>query len=622
MRNQKHGEVKQQSNNEQSLRTIVDNNLFMLRYAWRHSPYYVFLTCFLIVYHTIVIYIEHTLGIKLITDAIQYGEPFSKVIAYIILICLLVALALIMNSYCSTHIEPKGLEKLYKSIRAELYEKASHIDLACYDNPDYYNEFILSLNEVQTRVKNTIEYVKKLLANVTLLFIVGGFFLFMDKVGLIFVTVSIVSALTVTLSLNKLKFLMRLEMNVKERQRGYVKRVFYLADYAKEMRLNPVTDKLYKDFRKSNEEMRQIVHKYGTRLLILNFIRNFVCNSFILDGLYMLYIAFMTLVKHAFSYGSAVALVNSAWRLNSSLQGLNQLAGEFQENSMYIGKIRAFMAYEQQVTDKEDAVAVPEQPVLIELKHVSFAYSPEADNNLNNISLTIRPYEKIALVGYNGAGKTTLMKLLMRLYDVTDGEIRLNGKDIRDYKLTDYRRSFGTVFQDYQLFAATLAENVMMDEVPDHRKDERMIVSSLESSGFKERLNSMELGIQTPLTREFDTGGTSLSGGEAQKIAIARVFAKNSPYIILDEPSSALDPISEYHLNQSMFEAAKNKTVIFIAHRLSTTRMADRIYMLEKGEIVEQGTHEELMKLGGKYAEMFNLQSEKYKVVSGDYYRR
>ena len=230
---------------------------------------------------------------------------------------------------------------------------------------------------------------------------------------------------------------------------------------------------------------------------------------------------------------------------------------------------------------------------------------------LKNISINIRPYEKIAFVGYNGAGKTTLTKLLMRLYDVSKGEILLNNVNIKNYELESYRNSFGTVFQDYQIFAANIAENVIMDEVTNNEKD--IISNALENSGFADKLNSYKNGIYTPLTREFEETGVNISGGEAQKIAIARVFAKPCQIIILDEPSSALDPISEYNLNQTMLEAAANKTVIFISHRLSSARMADRIYMLEKGEVIEQGSHEELMNFAGKYAEMFNLQAEKYK---------
>lgn len=204
-----------------------------------------------------------------------------------------------------------------------------------------------------------------------------------------------------------------------------------------------------------------------------------------------------------------------------------------------------------------------------------------------------------------------MIKLLMRLYDVTQGEILLGDTDIREYASEEYRKYFGVVFQDYQIFAATIGENVKMDCVQE--QDEAAMREALRQSGFEEKLNTLARGIKTNLTREFDKEGINLSGGEAQKVAIARIFPRNCNMVILDEPSSALDPISEYNVNQSMMEAAKDKTVVFISHRLSTTRNADRIIMLADGEIIEEGSHDELMKLNGKYAHMFNMQAEKYR---------
>jgi ATP-binding cassette subfamily B protein len=195
---------------------------------------------------------------------------------------------------------------------------------------------------------------------------------------------------------------------------------------------------------------------------------------------------------------------------------------------------------------------------------------------------------------------------LLRLYDATEGEILIDGEDIRNATADSHRDRFAAVFQDFQIFSCSLGENVALDVNPNEEK----VWDALKHSGFSKRLKN---GINSELLREFDDDGVMLSGGEAQKTAIARAFYKDCPYVILDEPSANLDPVAEYNLNQAMIEAADKKTVIFISHRLSTTVNADRIYVMEKGRIIESGNHQELMELNGTYAYMFNLQAEKYK---------
>ncbi len=240
------------------------------------------------------------------------------------------------------------------------------------------------------------------------------------------------------------------------------------------------------------------------------------------------------------------------------------------------------------------------------VENVSFTYPGSDKPALENINLTIKPFEKIALVGYNGAGKTTLTNLLLRLYDPDEGSIEIDGEDIRDVTVKSHRDRFSVVYQDYQTYACTLGENVAMDVNPNRERAEK----ALKQSGFSKEVKN---GTDTELLREFDKDGQMLSGGESQKAAIARVFYKRCPYAVLDEPSANLDPVAEYNLNRAMIKTAEDKTVIFISHRLSTTVNADRIYVMENVKIIESGIHAELMKMNGTYAYMFNLQAEKYK---------
>ena len=279
------------------------------------------------------------------------------------------------------------------------------------------------------------------------------------------------------------------------------------------------------------------------------------------------------------------------------------------ESSLYVQKIRNFLEYETAITSSENAI--PESSAKdVHVEDMSFSYGKSEDMLLRNINIDIKAGEKIALVGYNGAGKTTLVKLLMRLYDPKSGRIVMNGRDIREYDVEKFRRSIGVVFQDFKIFAGTVSENVVMDNL--RGGEEERVREALTESGLIRRIDKMEKGTDSFLTTETREDGIDLSGGESQKLAISRVFYQNAGLMILDEPSSALDPIAEYQLNHAMLTSTKDKTVIFISHRLSTTRIADRIIMLENGQVVEEGTHAQLLEQGGKYAGMWNVQAGAY----------
>ena len=311
-------------------------------------------------------------------------------------------------------------------------------------------------------------------------------------------------------------------------------------------------------------------------------------------------------MKKTVSPGDFVASFNGAYSIAMSFNFLTVWAlSAFSERGKMIEKYREFLKCEGKIKDGKQSALIS-QPKTIEIKNLSFTYPGNNEPTLNNINLTVKPYEKIALVGYNGAGKTTLTNLLLRLYDATEGEILIDGEDIRNCTVKSHRNRFSAVFQDFQIFSCSVAENVALDVDPDKEK----VCEALGHSGFTKELKD---GTDTEVLREFNDSGIMMSGGEAQKVAIARAFYKNCPYVILDEPSANLDPVAEYNLNQAMLEAAKDKTVIFISHRLSTTINADKIYVMENGRIIESGSHAELMEKDSAYAYMFNLQAEKYR---------
>lgn len=327
-----------------------------------------------------------------------------------------------------------------------------------------------------------------------------------------------------------------------------------------------------------------------------------------LDIIYVLYLVIISTVYKLISYSSVVVLYNSASNLRWGLSSITDIGPFALETSLYMDKILAFLNYEPKIQSNKKHT-IPSGPCKLECKNLSFSYEGGREI-LDGINLTINPNERIALVGHNGAGKTTLIKLLMRLYEPTKGSILLNGVDIREYDIEEYRSYIGVVFQDFKLYATDIKENVVMDIADKAAKDN--IIDAIDKSGFGSKLSDLPDGLETAVTREFDEKGTDLSGGEAQKLAASRAFYKQAGMLILDEPSSALDPIAEYQLNLAMHNAATQKTVIFISHRLSTTRKADRIYLLDNGRIIEEGTHEELLSLDRKYKQMWTVQAGRY----------
>lgn len=593
-----------------TVKRTLSNNWFLLRIALQEAPLYTIYELTVHARHRLIVFVEHIYMIGYIINCIQYRRPFAKVFWFVAAVFVAVTvLAQLLPNFVDSKIKPAALERIRKKLREELYRKAARMDLRCYDDPDFYNEFVWAMGEATERAEKVLRTCSLFLGEIVGILAVGGYVLTQDMFGLLLTAFSIALILGLTNLYNRLNLRFLEKLKPLERKRDYISRVFYLPDYAKELRMSRVRPKLYEEFQETSKQMYRISKRETRTLGICSFCIQYLCNTFLFDGVYIIYLLYQTIAKGIFGYGTMVILYNSCSNLKSCSQGLATVLPQFWEHARYIEKIRHFLDCPVQVASLPDAAAPERDFKELCLKDVSFSYR-DGTTVLKNVNLIIRKGERIALVGYNGAGKTTLVKLLMRLYDVTQGEITWNGTDIRRLGLEEYREQFSTLFQDYQLFAATLGENIVMDTVP---VSQSKAAPLLEKSGFEQKFEKLKNGYDTPVTREFEEEGVMFSGGEAQMVGICRALYQDSRIIVLDEPSSALDPLSEYNLNHTMMTLDREKTVIFISHRLSTTRLADRIYMLEDGSVVEEGTHEELMELRGRYAEMFRLQMEKYR---------
>lgn len=606
---------KDKSETKQSAATVWRNNWFLLKLMFEASPSFIIFMVLDAIRNQVSIFFEHTYGIGYVLEAAEFHYPFRQVAQFILVLAACITLGMVFTVIAGDYIQEKERPKVREKIKMLLYEKTKELDLACYDNPEYYNEMVLAISEVDTQIDRCEMFLRNTASGITVFISTGIYFLIRDSFSIVFAAASFIMAFAFNQLYNKSSFQIRVERNPHERKREYVKRVFYLNDYAKEIRLNPaIPGILFRTFEQANDEVYNVEKKHARKRLFLGVMRRYVSNDFFSDVLYISYLVFQAAVRGALSFSGVAILYNSFGRLKRGMSIFTDVYPFACESSLYVQKIRDFLAYEPQIQSKE-GIEPSQGAKAIALENIFFSYDKVSGDKktgalLQDISLHIAPGEKIALVGYNGAGNTTLVKLLMRLYDVDGGRILADGRDIRAYDVQKYRESVGTVFQDFQIFAGSVRENVLLDVVSGG--GEGGIREALADSGLMERVDSMEKGLDTPLTTEFMEDGINLSGGESQKLAIARVFYRKAGLMILDEPSSALDPIAEYQLNHAMLSATKDKTVIFISHRLSTTRLADRIIMLEQGRIVEQGSHQELLEKNGKYAQMWRVQAGAY----------
>ena len=551
--------------------------------------------------------------IKFIYECIEKGVDFRKLFVMVSIFCIvhvIIHLTSAFHSYCLKITEMK----VYRHIFGKIIHRAKKIEISQYENPDFYDKFSRALDEsLEQGIWGMIFVtlgVGAVFGSITALSILGS----VDIVLIAFAIPPVIGSLYFGIKESGEQFAARREETVGKRKMEYAKRVFYEKKYAGELRLYPIAEVLFGIHKEGYLERYEKNKSHQRKIGVYRIVETLLFAGLVTLGSY-LYITYRLKVSGSNAVAAYVAMISAVGYVVGSINEAIEYISQAGKLCMYMNNIKEFM--ECQVEDAvENAVMPAENMGEIVFDHVSYHYMGSDQMIIQDLNVTIHQGEHIALVGENGAGKTTLMKLLMGLYPVSEGTIRVGGKDIRRYDPSAYRDCFGTVFQDFQIFSLPLSENVLMKS-PESEEERQLVIDSLEKAQFGEVLEKMPKGIDTYLTKEFDESGFVCSGGQAQKIAIARVFAKDPDVVILDEPSSALDPIAEYNMYCNMMEASAGKTVFFISHRMSSARMADRILYLEHGAIVEEGTHQELMEKNGRYAQMFRLQAKNYQDEMG-----
>lgn len=399
---------------------------------------------------------------------------------------------------------------------------------------------------------------------------------------------------------------MRLSELISANQRG---RMYYAAlfddfSYGKELRINAMGKWLLSAERKyftivnNNLKMQNDGFiKSGALGAVFTFIQQCVAYGYLINAV----------MQNTISIGSFTMYIGAITAFASSLRNIMDSLVEIRAYDMYYNNLDKYLSVPSTLRSGKKLIDTQKDHA-IEFCNVSFKYAGQKQWALRNVNITLNPKQKLSIVGENGAGKTTFVKLLIRLYDPTEGEILLDGMNIKEIDYDSYMSIFSTVFQDFKLFSFSLKENISLS-LP---IDEIKMNETLKRVGFDKKLENLEKGIDTAVYKNFDETGFEPSGGEAQKIVLARALYKDAPIVVLDEPTAALDPRAEHDIYQQFNDLVDGKTAVYISHRLSSARFCDKIAVFDNGKMIEYGTHGELMTKKGKYAELFDMQAQFY----------
>ena len=587
--------------------TRSDGTLRMLlRMTWKLYRRQMILTLVVTLLGQTAEFLTGTYMLGFTVNALREQRPMSGIFSFLLLAALVTVAADAVRMLYMRRI--KRVLDLRSSVRLGrmLHERALHTDLSAYESPEMYALYGRAISGGVGALSQTANALPNIIGTVYTAVLSIIFAVRIDPVILLFAIPPAVIGLTRTRALSREQHELDLRSSEISRREEYAGRVFCGREYAGELRMTSISNVILAQLRECEEQHEQLLHDGVLSLERKRFLR-FLPNR-ISSLLCTLWLAARVMLRSAVSVGDFFIAVSAVSRLGSSAAATVQRLSDIYGCIFRFSDFKAYMEHVDPVDSKQgDAEAHGGD---LELRGVRFRYDGADDDTLRGIDLTIRQGEHIAVVGQNGAGKTTLVKLLMRLYDPTAGELLLDGRPAADYRLDSYRASFGTVFQDHTPTAFSVAENVLCR--PYSTADKQTVLSAVGRAGLGERIGALPDGIETPMTREFSADGLVLSGGELQRLAVAGIYVRDCRTVILDEPSAALDPLAERELYRSMYDACHGKTVIFISHRLASAVDADRIILMEHGRIAEQGSHAELMAAGGKYAEMFRAQAEAY----------
>ncbi|MBO7632738.1 MAG: ABC transporter ATP-binding protein [Lachnospiraceae bacterium] len=558
-----------------------------------------------------------------VINSMENGDKFGKIFTYIVIVVVIYGSMTLYENLFSGAIFPVDQAVVNKGLYRKLFRKSRNVELSCFEDSDFYDKYTLAMEKADTRLVSTAEALFKTVFGAIASICAFVFMFQVDKNSVVFILFPVIGNFVFNRRISEIDYDRNRDMAPHNRRIAYINRVMYLPEYAKEMRLTGVFRLMKQQYKQAINGVSDVTKKYTLRAMILHWLYVMFTFTFIFEGL-LIYGAFRTVVLKSMSLAELSVITSMMVSTTWILIGFTEALTELFKNGLFIEYLRRFLEYKERIPENYEGDDPGTEIKNIEFRDVSFAYKDK--EVISHLSMEFRGGKTYALVGHNGAGKTTIIKLLLRFYDPTSGQILLNGRDIREYDLRKYRNLFATAFQDHRMFSMTVAENVIMGEplseddnfdMPSDEKMRERVIEALKLSGAYDKVMSLPKGIDTILTHEFDDKGAVLSGGEFQKIVVARAFVKECPFKVFDEPSIALDPIAEGTLFDNIYKTCEKNTLVFISHRLSSVQNADWVYLLEGGKVKEAGTHRMLMEKHGTYADMYEKQATNYLAIMG-----
>ena len=588
---------------------MVQNCVFAVREFFSFSPFYALFGIFVIAGSSVISVIEATYYVKHIVESIEQGKPFLTTAVFIVGFGLISTLFWCISQIYESVIGRAKTNAYERDFNKKLFRKAGNVEVSCYEDTEFYDKYTRALDGIPNRIMNVwyetlwaVSHIARVVYLLAVMFAV-------DKGVALFLVFPMVGNFLFGRLLNDIEQKRYKENTKFERAAGYVMRVLHLGKYSKEIRLTGVYELMRAKFREAIGGSFSVFDRYALKTGGIYWIKVQFTFTLIFEGL-LAYCAYRSLVSGTINLAEMTVMSSIMTNVTWQIICLSDSVIYIHENSIHIQNARDFLSYEPKIPEDACGIRVPDVIEKIEFKNVKFTYKGADLPALDGVSFTLEAGKCAALVGDNGAGKSTVVKLLLRLYDPDEGEILLNGINIKEFEVKSYRAAFSAAFQDHQILAMTVLENLTMGQGKEASRSEAERI--LGKVGLWDKIKSLDKGLDTVMTREFDDNGTVFSGGETQKLAVARALWQNGKAAVFDEPSSALDPIAEYDLFAAIMSECRGKLSLIISHRLSSVKTADMIIVIENGRVSEIGDHAELMRKKGHYCEMFSSQAKSY----------